>query len=111
MDDMESKLGAILGNPDMMAKIMAMAQAFGQNAPNTESAPQQDAPAFSMPDVDFTTIQKLAGLASNSRISKEQQALLHALSPYLSRHRIAKLERAMQAAKMAGIATSLLGKG
>ena len=109
MDDMESKLGAILGNPEMMAKIMAMAQNFGQNAPHAEPAPQQDSPAFSMPDVDFTTIQKLAGLASNSRISKDQQALLGALTPYLSRHRITKLERAMQAAKMAGIATSLLG--
>ena len=29
MDDMESKLGAILGNPALMQQIMAMAQNFG----------------------------------------------------------------------------------
>ena len=34
MDDFENKLGQILGNPEMMGKIMAMAQSFGgQEAP------------------------------------------------------------------------------
>ena len=105
MDDMESKLGAILGNPALMQQIMAMAQNFGQNTPPEN--PKQENP----PDVDFTTIQKLAGLASSSRISNDQQALLRALRPYLSHRRIDRLEKAMQAAKMAGIATSLLGAG
>ena len=106
MDDMESKLGAILGNPALMQQIMAMAQNFGQN-PSPPENPKQESP----PDVDFTTIQKLAGLASGSRISKDQQALLQALRPYLSHQRIDRLEKAMQAAKLAGIATTLLGAG
>ncbi len=109
MDDMENKLGAILNDPEMMQKIMALAQDLGQSAPQQE-APRQE-PAFSpMPDVDFTTIQKLAGLAGSSRIDKNQQELLQALRPYLSHQRINKLERAMRAAKMAGIATTLLGR-
>lgn len=109
MDDMENKLGAILNNPEMMQQIMALAQNFGQNAPQQE-APKQE-PAFpSMPDVDFTTIQKLAGLAGSSRIDKNQQDLLRALGPYLSHKRISKLEQAMRTAKLVGIATSLLGR-
>lgn len=113
MDDMENKLGAILGNPEMMQKIMALAQNFNQPEPKPEPAkqemPKQDQESFSMPDVDFTTIQKLTGLARSSSIDKNQQTLLRALSPYLSRQRITKLERAMRAAKMAGMATKFLG--
>ena len=104
MDDMENKLGAILANPEMMQQIMALAQNF-----STPEQPQQDAPATSIPDLDFTTIQKLTGLAQSSGIDKNQQTLLRALSPYLSHQRVAKLERAMRAAKMAGMATKFLG--
>ena len=32
MDEMEQKLGAVLGNPELMQKIMAMAQSLGQPA-------------------------------------------------------------------------------
>lgn len=103
MDDMESKLGAILNNPALMQQIMAMAQNFGQSAPAQESPRQEN-----VPDVDFTAIQKLAGLASNSSLGKNQQELLRALRPYLSHNRIDRLERAMRAAKLAGLATSLL---
>lgn len=104
MDDMESKLGAILSNPAMMQQIMALAQNFGQSTPAPETPKQE-----SVPDVDFTAIQKLAGLTAGSKLSKNQQNLLIALRPYLSHQRINRLEKAMQAAKLAGVATSLLG--
>ena len=103
MDDMESKLGAILGNPALMQQIMAMAQNLGQAAPAQETPPENP------PEVDFTAIQKLAGLTSGSKLSPDQKALLRALRPYLSHGRIDRLERAMQAAKLAGTATALLG--
>ena len=41
MEDMEAKLGAILGNPQMMQQIMSMAQSF-QSQP--EPPPQQPEP-------------------------------------------------------------------
>ncbi len=104
MDDMESKLGAILSNPGLMQQIMAMAQNFGQNTPPPEKPPQEN-----VPDVDFTAIQKLAGLTAGSKLNPNQQNLLRALRPYLSHQRIDRLERAMQAARLAGVATSLLG--
>jgi len=47
-------------------------------------------------------------MSRQGSIDKNQQALLRALSPYLSRQRIKKLENAMRAAKMAGFAASAL---
>lgn len=102
MDDMESKLGAILGNPAMMQQIMALAQNFNQAPQDTYQSPT---PA----DMDFTAIQKIVSLASGNKLGKQQLDLLQALRPYLSHNRIDRLQRAMQAAKLANAATALLG--
>lgn len=106
MDDIESKLSAILGNPEMMSQIMNIAQQFGQTSPPTHESPAQ-APS----GMDIGMLTKLAGMANSSRIDPNQQTLLSALRPYLAKERIMKLEKAMRAAKIAGIASSLLGSG
>ena len=110
MDGMEDKLNAILGNPQMMQQIMSMAQAMGQQEEQKpEPAPP---PQNNTPGLDLAMIQKLSGIARQSSIDKNQQNLLRALGPYLSRERITKLEKAMRAAKIAGIAsTALAGSG
>ena len=106
MDDFESKLGQILGNPEMMGKIMAMAQSFGsQETPPEPPPPPED----SGPEIDFATIQKLTGLIGKARVDSDQKALLEALSPFISGERIHKLEKAMRAAKLAGVASKFLG--
>ena len=104
MEDFENKLGQILGNPEMMGKIMAMAQSFGG-----QETPSEPPPPPPIPEVDFATVQKLTGLMSKASVDRRQKALLSALSPYLSSSRIHKLEKAMQAARLAGVATSFLG--
>ena len=115
MDDIENKLGAILDNPEMMQQIMALAQNFSKSAPTQEQQKQEASPlkqesaSPALPELDLSTIQKLSGLARSSGIDKNQQSLLRALTPYLSNQRINKLERAMRAAKMAGMATAFLG--
>lgn len=114
MSEMEEKLGAILGNPQMMQQIMAMAQAMSQSPPPQEEnapPPPSEPPRSSMPDFDIGMLQKLSGLAQQSGADNHQQALLRALSPYLSRERVDKLERAMRAAKMARLASSFLNAG
>ncbi len=112
MDNMENQMNAILNNPEMMQKIMAMANAMNQQQPEKQEQeqPKQDTPGFSMPDIDPSMIQRLSGLAGQSNIDNNQRTLLKALSPYLNRDRISKLERAMRAAKMANMASSFFGK-
>ncbi len=116
MDDMEAKLGAILGNPDMMAQIMSMAQTLGGGDSSPPSAPPPSAPpppaTPNLPDgLDIGMITKLAGMVGSANVDKHQQALLFALRPYLANDRIGKLEKAMRAAKLASLTTSLLGSG
>lgn len=106
MEDLESKLGAVLNNPEMMQKIMSLAQNLNQS----EDSPKQETAALGIGDIDLSMVQRLSGFAKQSGIDKNQQSLLRALSPYLSRQRIQKLERAMRAAKMASMAGLLTGR-
>lgn len=106
MDDLENKLGAVLNNPEMMEKIMALAQNISQSQPETKP----ESPPSNSGDIDLSMIQRLSGLARQSGIDQNQQTLLKALSPYLSRQRIQKLEKAMRAAKMASMAGLLTGR-
>ncbi len=114
MDEMEEKLGAILGNPQMMQQIMSMAQMLGNSQPPKQeeqkpAPPPQNQIALPSP-TDAAMLQRLYGLARQSGIDKNQQTLLKALTPYLSRERIVKLEKAMRAAKIASLATTALGQ-
>lgn len=113
MEDMEQKLNSILGNPEMMAQIMNMAQAMGGNqASSAQQAPSPPKPSPSsiLPGgLDPAMLQKIAGIAQQSGIDRNQQSLLKALRPYLNEERIIKLEKAMRAAKIAGIASTALG--
>ena len=100
MAEMDDKLGAILGNPAMMQQIMAMAQSLGQQTP----PPKEESP----PPID---LQKVMSLTSQASIDSNQQALLTALNPYLPNQRLNKLEKAMRAAKLARVASTLLNSG
>ena len=109
MEDFENKLGAILNDPQMMSQIMTMAQQLGGNMP--QPPPQAPPPAPSIPGFDIASLAKIAGIANAAGIDQNEQALLCALEPYLSHKRIRKLEKAMRAAKIAGIASTFLGSG
>ena len=103
MDNLESGLQSILGNPQMMEQIMSLAQNF-----QTEPAPPPQAEG--VPELDIATIQKISSVIGKTGIDNQQKALLQALRPYLGNRRIQKLEKAMRAAKLAGIATTFLGR-
>lgn len=106
-EQLEDKLGAILNNPQMMQQIMNLAQSLNQSAPSSppDPAPQQ------VPQMDTNMLSRLGNLAKNSSINQNEQSLLRALTPYLSRNKLSKLERAMHAAKLAQAASGFLGNG
>ncbi|MBQ7416264.1 MAG: hypothetical protein IJW14_04425 [Oscillospiraceae bacterium] len=109
MSEMEDKLNSVLSNPQMMQQIMAMAQSMNAQPAQTEPPPTPKNEGF--PEIDMGMLKKLSGLAGQSSIDKDQQTLLKALGPYLSRERIKKLEKAMRAARMARMASTLIGSG
>lgn len=110
MAEMEDKISAVLNNPQLMQQIMSMAQSLGQQTPPAEPSPPPKEPSSPLIP-DPAMLQKLSGLAASAGMDKEQKALLSALGPYLSRDRIRRLEKAMQAAKMAKLASAFLGSG
>lgn len=110
MDEMEDKIGAILGNPQMMQQIMNMAQSLGNQQTKPEPPKTEPPRPAAMLQVDMALMQKIAGLAQQSNIDRREEALLGALEAYLTSDRVARLERAMRAAKMAKLATSVLGQ-
>lgn len=108
MDAMEDKLSSILGNPEMMQKIMSMAQSLGESSESKEAPPKEPAGLGFDPSV----LQKLSGISRHGSIDKQQQNLLQALRPYLNSERIRRLENAMRAAKMARfVATAMSQQG
>lgn len=111
MDEMQEKLGAIINNPQMMQSILSMAQNLSATSPPTPVTDAEPSPPSESPAIDPAMLQKIVGLAGQSRIDHDQQALLDALTPYLSHERISKLTRAMRAAKTARLAVSVLGTG
>ncbi len=114
MSELDEKLNSILSNPAMMQQIMSLAQALNQSeaqrqSTNSTAPPQQSAePAIKEAPFNPNLLNKIAGLMERGSIDKNQESLLKALGPYLSRQKLQKLERAMHAAKMAGIASEMV---
>ena len=122
MSELDDKLNSILSNPAMMQQIMSLAQALNQSEAQQPQQQQQPPP----PPVQQNQVQqanfassneralnpnllsKIAGIMQRGSIDKNQQALLRALRPYLSKQKLDKLERAVHAAKMAGIASEMV---
>ena len=104
---MEQMLSSVMNDPETMSKIMAFAQTLG--ASPQQEQPQQPPSPNPLEGIDIGMLQKLSSLTGKSGIDGNQRALLSALRPYIGQHRLARLERAMQAAKMAGMVTGLMG--
>ena len=114
MSELDEKLNSILSNPATMQQIMSLAQALNQSeaqrqSTNSTAPPQQSAePAVKEAPFNPNLLNKIAGLMERGSIDKNQESILKALGPYLSRQKLQKLERAMHAAKMAGIASEMV---
>ena len=115
MSELDDKLNSILSNPAMMQQIMSLAQALGSQSESQQPQsppPPQSPPQNQMPSNDRmlnpNLLSRMAALMQRGSIDKNQESLLRALRPYLSKQKLEKLERAMHAAKMAGIASEMV---
>ena len=129
MSELNDKLNSILSNPAMMQQIMSLVQTLNQSENQQQPSPQQSStqqPQAPQPQVQQPQIpqdhfaptndrginpnllSKIATLMQRGSIDNKQEALLKALRPYLDNQKLEKLERAMRAAKMAGIASEMV---
>ena len=110
MSELEERLNTLMSNPQLMQQIASMAQAMGSPI-SSRSAEEPEPPAPSVSSPDPKLIQTIANTMGHVSVDSNQKALLQALSPFLSGYRMKKLERAMQAARLAGAASSFLNAG
>ncbi len=116
MDDFQDRIGAILNNPQMMGQILSMAQALGQSSPSQPAqrpqTPQPSPEVRAQPRQSSSTeLSMLQGLLQKpTGPDAAQRMLLQALQPYLGPDKLHRLERAIQAAHLAQLASSMLGQ-
>lgn len=110
MSELEEKLSALMSNPQLMQQVAALAQSMGLQNSNDAPPPPPSQPP-SQPALDPGMLQMLSKAVTQSGTDNNQQALLKALSPFVSTERIRKLEKAMRAAKLAGAASLFLNSG
>lgn len=105
MGEFDDKLNAILSNPQMMQQIMAMAGSFSQQAPPPPREPEP--PGLSL---DPGAMQGMLELLRGTQLDRRQHDLLNALSAYMPPDKVGRLQKAMQASKVAKLASTALNK-
>ena len=115
MSDWEEKLNSVLGNPEMMGQIMSLAQSLGSSP--SAPPPPAEAPPAPPPAAPPNLSALLGGLSGGGldprlmtaigRILTESSggedhrtALLAALRPFVREQRYAKLDKAIQIARL-----------
>jgi len=108
VDDFEEKLERILGNPQAMEQIMSLAQSLNGSAPDPSPAPPpapteipKAADSLGLGALDPQVITGLVRLLNQSRSGEDERtALLEALRPFVKEQRYAKLDKAIQIARL-----------
>ncbi|OUN24231.1 hypothetical protein [Pseudoflavonifractor sp. An85] len=115
MAEWEEKLEGILSNPQAMEQIMSLAKSLegGDRSPAPSSASPAPPPSNSAPSLDLSQLMgnvgqldpKLLSIAAKlmSQMGKQDDrrtALLQALRPFVKPERYAKLDKAIQIARL-----------
>lgn len=111
MDELDKKLEAILGNPELMQQIMHLAGQIGEPEEKKKTQEAESPSPSVKPIIDSNALRNISALLDKTGTDRNQQALLTAMRPYIGELKMQKLEKAMQAAKMAQLASIYLNNG
>lgn len=108
MSEFEEKLESILGNPHAMEQIMSLAQSLGASSPSSPppshtepSVPSSLLDSLGIGQLDPRLISGVAQLLAKSQSTDDDRvALLQALRPFVKEQRYAKLDKAVQIARL-----------
>ena len=117
MSEFEDKLGAILNDQEAMGRIMALAQSLSGG--KTETEPEEKYAAAELTGTENTPAQELSALLGGldpklmqtgmrllqeyNRGDNRSAALLEALRPFVKEERYAKIDRAVQIARLSRV--------
>ena len=108
MDDLQSKISAIFSSPESMEQIRSLAQSLAGSSdmqnPSSSTEHHEDA----LPLIDPRIMQLMTKAMSEFSKPSEASALLGALRPYLSPERMSKVDNAINIAKIAKIARTII---
>ena len=108
-EQLSQKIQEVLNDPAQMAQVLELAKSLGVTLPPPDapagSPPEEIAPPDVPPAPPPVQSPPMGGLA------EVQEALLRALEPFLRPSRREKIERALQIARLSGIAGSALRRG
>ena len=109
MDELESRISSVLGDPEQMEKITRLARSFMAGTENSAAPPKPEADAT--PEAELMNrVMRL--LRTGGEKEKGERAMLEAISPYLSDKRRGKMEKALRIAKLVRIARAAMeGEG
>ena len=104
-EQLSQKIQEVLNDPAQMAQVLELAKSLGVTLPPPDAPPEEKAPPDVPPAPPPVQSPPMGGLA------QRQEALLRALEPFLRPSRREKIERALQIARLSGIAGSALRRG
>lgn len=111
MGELEDRINSVLSDPKQMEQIMDMARSLmgGEEPPKQGGGLASLLQGVGGGAPDPGLLGRLSGLM-NTGADGDRRALLEALGPWLSAKRREKLERAMRMARLARVASAVLGE-
>ena len=107
MEDLESTISQILGNPESMSQILSLAKSFGISPPEERQETPQP-PQAMQPPVDSALPAMAELIRQAGSVDPREVQLLNALKPYCSEDRCRRIDRALRAARLSQIAGAAL---
>lgn len=114
MEDMDRKLNALLGDPEAMSRIVALAQQLSGATPPPPPPPApQNTTTQNEGEFDPMLLVKFLPLLQELRQDRSSQTMqfLSALRPYLKPERQPKVERAVKLAHLICVGKKFLTEG
>ena len=116
MEDMDSKLNALLSDPEAMGRIMALAQQLSGESAASSPPPSPEPPPSSQQEddgFDPMLLLKFLPLLQELRQDNSSQSMqfLSAMRPFLKPERQPKVERAVKLAHLICVGKKFLTEG
>lgn len=116
MEDMDSRLNALLSDPEAMGRIMALAQQLSGESAASSPPPSPEPPPSSQQEddgFDPMLLLKFLPLLQELRQDNSSQSMqfLSALRPFLKPERQPKVERAVKLAHLICVGKKFLTEG